>query len=51
MDEELVARLYSENSGQWLNVQREIIDKWCPLGVSTGVDALYHLHQLHQQWA
>jgi len=28
--------LYPESGGQWLNVQMDIGDKWCPSGVSTG---------------
>jgi len=38
IDKELVARLYPENSGQWLNVQKEISDD--PPGVSTETNAL-----------
>ena len=37
MDEELVARLYPESGGQWLNVQMEISDDWYPLGISTAL--------------
>lgn len=49
MDEEL-ARSYPESGGQWLNVQTEISDQWCPLSASTGSGALEHLHQWHRQW-
>jgi len=40
MDKELVVRLYPESGGQWLNIWMEIIDEWCPCGVSTGTSAL-----------
>ena len=40
IDEELVARLYPENSDQRLSVQMEISDEWCPSRVSSETDAL-----------
>jgi len=42
-----VVRPYS-GSAQWLHVQMEMSDTWCPSGVGTGSAALYHLHQWHQ---
>jgi len=45
MVEELVVRSYPESGGQWLNVQMEISNKWCPSWVSTGTDVLYYLNQ------
>ena len=39
-DEELVGWSHPEGSGQRLNVQMEISDKWCPSGVCTGTSAL-----------
>ena len=37
MDEELVVRSYSESGGQWINVQMEISDEWCPQGSVLGL--------------
>jgi len=34
--EELVGRSHPEGSDEWLNVQMEISDKWCPSGVRMG---------------
>jgi len=36
VDEELVGRLHPKGSGQWLNVQMEISDKWRPSGSILG---------------
>ena len=36
MDKELVGSSQPEGSGQWLNVQTDAGDKWCPSGVHTG---------------
>ena len=36
MSKELVGRSQPEGSGQWLDVQMEICDKWCRSGVCTG---------------
>ena len=36
MDQELVGWLHPESSGQQLNVQMEIGDKWCPSGFILG---------------
>ena len=36
MDEELAGWWHSEGSGQRLNIQTEISDKWCPSEVFTG---------------
>ena len=38
--EELVGRLHPEGSGQSLQVQMEICDKWCPSGVCTGTSTV-----------
>jgi len=40
VDEELVRLLYPEGSGQRLNVQMEISDKWCPSGVCAGTSTV-----------
>ena len=32
--------LHPEGSGQWLNVQMEISDKWCPSGVHIGTSTV-----------
>jgi len=40
VDKELIGRLQPEGSGQWLNVQMEIGDKWGPSGLHTGTDAV-----------
>jgi len=45
MDKELVARLYPESGGQWLNIWMEICDKWWPPGISAGTNTLQFLHQ------
>ena len=39
VDEELVGRGQPEGSGQWLDVQMDTGDKWCPSGfhIGTGV--------------
>lgn len=39
MDEELIARWYSESGGQWLSVWMEISDEHRPSGVSSGTRA------------
>ena len=36
MANELVASSQPEGSGQWLNIQTDASDKWCPSGVRTG---------------
>ena len=36
VDEELVGWSHPEGNGQWLDVQMEISDEWCPSGVHTG---------------
>ena len=33
MDEELFVWSHPEGSGEWLNIQMEFSDKWCPSGV------------------
>ena len=40
VDEELVAWLHQEGSGQGLDVQMEISDKWYPSGVCIGTSAV-----------
>jgi len=40
VDEELVGWLHPEGSGQWLNIQMEIGDKWCPSGLHIGTGLL-----------
>ena len=40
VDEELVGRLQTERSGQWLSVQMDIHDKRCPSGLHTGTGAV-----------
>ncbi|KAK4829840.1 LOW QUALITY PROTEIN: hypothetical protein QYF61_006850 [Mycteria americana] len=45
VDEELVGWSHPEGSGQQLNVQMEIGDKWCPSGVRIGTGAVQYLHQ------
>ena len=40
MDEKLTARSQPEDSGQWLNIQMETGDKWCPSGVLIGTSAV-----------
>jgi len=40
MVKELVGWSHPEDSGQWLDVQMEISDKWCPSGVRTGTGAV-----------
>jgi len=35
LDKELVGRSHPEGSGQWLYVQMDARDKWCPSGVCT----------------
>lgn len=40
VDEKLVGWLHSEGGGQWVNVQMDIGDKWCPLGVCIGTSAV-----------
>jgi len=35
---ELVGRSQPEGGGQWLNVQMDDSDKWCPLGVHSGTE-------------
>lgn len=49
MEKELIAKSYTEGCGQWLDVQMEITEDWCPSGIRTGTSALKYLHQLHQQ--
>jgi len=39
MDKDLVAKSYLESSDQWLSVQMETSDMWCPSGVSSGTSA------------
>jgi len=36
VDKELVGSSQPEGSGQWLDVQKEIGDKWCPQGSILG---------------
>ena len=36
VDKELGAGSYPESGGQWLNVQMEISDKWCPSQAGLG---------------
>ena len=38
--EDLAARFSPESGGQWLRVWMEIIDEWCPTGVSAGTNTL-----------
>ena len=45
VDKELIGMSHPEGSGQRLNVQMEIGDKWCPLGVHTGTGAVPYFHQ------
>jgi len=33
--------LHLKSSGQWLNIQMETSDKWCPSGVHTGTSTFY----------
>ena len=40
LDKELVGRSQPEGSDQWLNVQMDAGDKWCPSGVHTGTSAV-----------
>ena len=40
MDGELIGWSHPEGSGQWLNVQMEIGDKWCPSGVHTATSTV-----------
>ena len=40
MAKELFGRSHPEGSSQWLDVQMEAGDKWCPSGVHTGTGAL-----------
>ncbi|PKU40375.1 rna-directed dna polymerase from mobile element jockey-like [Limosa lapponica baueri] len=40
LDEELAGWLHSDGSGQWLNVQMEISDEWCPSGDCTGTSTV-----------
>jgi len=37
---ELVGRSQPEGSGQWLDVQMNAGDKWCPSGVRSGRSAV-----------
>jgi len=39
MAKELVGRLQPEGSDQWLDIQMDAGDKWCPLGVHTRTGA------------
>ena len=39
MDEELTVRSYPQSGGQWLNIQVEISDEWCPSLVIAGTSA------------
>jgi len=41
VDEELIGKSQPEGSSQWLNVQMDAGDKWCPSGVRTGTGAVY----------
>ena len=43
VDKELVGWSQPDGSGQWLNVQMEINDKWCPSQVCTGTIKIYIL--------
>lgn len=40
MDRELVGWSLPEDSGQWLHVQIETGDEWCPSGVHPGIGAV-----------
>ena len=40
MDEELLGWSHPEDSGEQQNVQMEIGDKWCPLGVRVGTSTV-----------
>jgi len=40
VDKEMVAWWHPEGSGQQLNVQMEIGDKWCPSGVHIGTSTV-----------
>jgi len=43
MDEELTAALSPESGDQLLSVWMEMGDKWCPAGVSTGINNLFNI--------
>lgn len=45
MDKELAERLQPECYGEWLCVQVECSDKWCPTGFHLEANALQHLYQ------
>ena len=40
VDEEWVGWSHPEGSGQWLTVQMETSDKWCPSGFCIGTSTL-----------
>jgi len=40
LDEELAGWSHPEGSGQWLGVQTEISEKWCPSGVCIGTNTV-----------
>jgi len=40
LDKESAGWLHSESGGQWLNVQVEIGDEWCSLGIGVGTSVI-----------
>jgi len=44
MGEELIGWLNLEGSGPLFNVQREVSNNWCPLGVYTGSGTAQYLY-------
>lgn len=40
MDKKLVGWPHPEGGGQWLDVQMEVGDEWCPSGIQTGTSAV-----------
>jgi len=43
VDENLATGSSPESGGQWLHVQMEINDEWCPTGSGAGADTLQYL--------